>query len=207
MGSRKSGNYSERPNRKTTVEECLSLDANRWAREGALQAGTRQSGTWRWTYRSGGSFEVNYTVDTLPGSPRPSVRLWYNWAWQSSGREGSADSTVPLTTTRPRFGGLRWWFLCPLAANGQPCNRRVAKLHLPPPAWYFGCRHCHRLTYTSCQKSHQFDSAWRRLARQEGMDFRQASYLFREQFCPTSHPARRETKWLRWLGLCRGPLW
>jgi hypothetical protein len=36
--------------------------------------------------------------------------------------------------------------------NGRPCQRRVGKLYLPPGGRYYGCRHCHALTYTSCQE-------------------------------------------------------
>src|SRR5262249_13469992 len=62
------------------------------------------------------------------------------------------DYRVGLTTTRPRFGGLRWWFICPLVVNGYPCGRRVGKLYLPPGGRYSGCRHCCDLTYASCQQ-------------------------------------------------------
>lgn len=51
---------------------------------------------------------------------------------------------VWLTATRPRFGGLRWWFVCPLVVKGRSCKRRVGKLYLPPHGRYFGCRHCNR---------------------------------------------------------------
>ena len=82
----------------------------------------------------------------------PFVRLSYWCVWPGSRERESADYTVQLTTTRPRFGGLRWWFVCPLIVNGRPCDRRVGKLYLPPPARYFGCRRCHDLTYTSSQE-------------------------------------------------------
>jgi hypothetical protein len=65
----------------------------------------------------------------------------------------AVDYRVCLTTTRPRFGGLRWWFVCPLTKAGRPCTRRVGKLAgtrrasvvkvwaspfgLPPPALRF----------------------------------------------------------------------
>jgi hypothetical protein len=62
------------------------------------------------------------------------------------------DYRVLLTTTRPRFGGLRWWFVCPLVVRGYACERRVGKLYLPPGSRYFGCRHCHELTYRSAQE-------------------------------------------------------
>jgi hypothetical protein len=42
----------------------------------------------------------------------------------------------------------------------------VAKLYLPRR--YFGCRHCHGLTYTSCQESHKFDSLNRLMAQNLG---------------------------------------
>jgi hypothetical protein len=65
------------------------------------------------------------------------------------------DYKVSLAVTRPRFGGLRWWFLCPLIVNGRACGRRVGKLYLPPGGRHVGCRRCHRLTYTSCQQHDQ----------------------------------------------------
>lgn len=157
--------------KKTTVEQCLSLDANRWSREGVLRAGVFQSGTCRWTYPDGGSFAVNYAVDTTPGGQGPCVRLWYSWLWGQAGQPESASYTVELSTTRPRLGGLRWWFLCPLITRGQPCGRRVAKLHLPPRGRHFGCRGCHGLTYASCQESRKSDPLARLLATNMGEDY------------------------------------
>ena len=45
-----------------------------------------------------------------------------------------------------------------LLVSGGACNRRVDKRYLPPCARYFGCQHCHKLTYTSCEDSRKFDS-------------------------------------------------
>jgi hypothetical protein len=58
-----------------------------------------------------------------------------------------------------------------LVVGGVPCGRRAGKLYLPPGGRYFGCRLCHGLTYTSCQESHKYDAAFRRLARDTGFDF------------------------------------
>jgi hypothetical protein len=150
-----------RSSKKTVVEDCLSLDATRWMREGILRANALATGTWRWTYANGKGFSVNYAVDTRDPAD-PFVRLSYSWVWPSSPEPQSSDYRVRLTTTRPRFGGLRWWFVCPLIVQGQPCNRRVRKLYLPPAARYFGCRRCHELTYTSCQEHDGRVSALRR---------------------------------------------
>jgi hypothetical protein len=162
MGGLGSGNWYSR-DKKTVVERCLRLDANRWTREGILGPGVHRAGVWGWTYRSGAMFSVKFVVQTTDAS-RPVVWLSYWWTWNGTGEPQTADYLVHLTTTRPRFGGLRWWFLCPLAVNGRQCNRRVGKLYLPPAARYFGCRHCHDLTYTSCQESHQYERLFRFLA-------------------------------------------
>jgi hypothetical protein len=172
MGGSGSGNHDHwwRHGKKTAVEDCLSIDASRWKRQGILKAGVRLSGSWRWTYRSGSGFTVNFEVDTLDLSC-PFVRLWYSWVWTSTQQQGSDDYRVRLTATRPRFGGLRWWFVCPLIVDGRPCGRRVGKLYLPPRSRYFGCRHCHELTYTSCQERHKHDRLYRFMARNLGEDF------------------------------------
>ncbi len=63
------------------------------------------------------------------------------------------DYTIRLQSTRPYFGGLHWWFICPLLRLARPCNYRASKLYLPPGGRYYGCRHCYDLTYQSCQQS------------------------------------------------------
>jgi len=52
---------------------------------------------------------------------------------------GAAPYRVSLTTTPLPWGGLRWWFTCPLVVEGRSCGRRVGKLYLPPGRGYFGC--------------------------------------------------------------------
>jgi hypothetical protein len=71
--------------------------------------------------------------------------------------EHRAEQVVHLQTTRPNFGGVRWWFSCPRVADGRGCGRRVGKLYRPPEGRYFACRRCLDLTYESCQKSHRYD--------------------------------------------------
>lgn len=80
-----------------------------------------------------GYARLHYTVEPLYGR----------------GDEFNVDYKVPLVTTRPHFGGVRWWFLCP----GRRCGRRVAKLYFPPGngVKYFLCRLCYDLTYRSSQ--------------------------------------------------------
>jgi len=59
---------------------------------------------------------------------------------------------VRILSTQPHYGGQRWWFVCRLGLDQKSCNRRVERLYLPSGAVHFGCRHCHKLSYTSQQK-------------------------------------------------------
>jgi hypothetical protein len=182
MGGRGSGNHYHwhRRSKKTTVEASLSIDANRWMREGILRASVHLWGNWRWTYRSGSGFSVNYDVNTFD-LLQPVVRLSYSWTWRRSKEPQSESYLVQLTTTQPRFGGVRWWFVCPLVLNGAACNRRVGKLYLPPAARYFGCRQCHDLTYTSSQEAHSGESLLKHIAAEMGCSLRVVKRLMRRR--------------------------
>jgi hypothetical protein len=125
MGGPGSGNHDHwwRSGKKTTVEACLALDANRWMREGLLKAGVRLSGGWRWIYHGGRQNSITYEVDTLDMA-RPSVRLSYTLTHAGTEEREALDYRVALTTTSPRFGGLRWWFVCPLVVRLPPGGQR-----------------------------------------------------------------------------------
>jgi hypothetical protein len=153
MGGPGSGNHYHwwRGSKKTVVENCLNIDANRWIREGILRAGRLCAGSCHWTYKDGRECSIGFAM-VAPSGAEPLLRLSYSWTHPGTGEKEPVEYHVRLATTRPRFGGLRWWFICPLVVNGRPCGRRVGKLYLPSLARYFGCRHCHDLTYTSAQE-------------------------------------------------------
>jgi len=96
---------------------------------------------------------IGYEVDTQAPA-RPTVRLIYTLT-HPTGEKEDIDEPVRLQTTCPHWGGVRWWFTCPLVVDGTSCRRRVRKLYLPPGGRYFGCRHCHDLTYRSAQEHDQ----------------------------------------------------
>jgi hypothetical protein len=79
--------------------------------------------------------------------------------------------SLALSTTGCQFGGVRWWFHCPLSTDGVPCGRRCRMLYLA--GYYFGCRQCHRLTYRSTQTSDSRVYA----AVRGGLDFRRFQNL------------------------------
>ena len=66
-----------------------------------------------------------------------------------------------LTTTTPRFGGFRYWFLCPR------CGRRAGKLY-HVERW--ACRRCHNLAYQSQRLSkHPILRGFQRLDRVDAL--------------------------------------
>src|SRR5262245_20537800 len=104
MGGAGSGNHYHwwRSSKKTVVEDCLNLDANRWTREGILKAGAHLSGSCRWTYGSGRQSSIGYEVLTLDLDD-PMVRLSYSITRAGAEERESLDYQIHLETTRPRF--------------------------------------------------------------------------------------------------------
>ncbi len=118
---------------KRRVESCMTLAVPRTRR--APQVLSSDCGVWRWPKYG---FSVTYRMHRH--SPDLAMRLHY-WG---------VVQHVQLTATRPRYGGLRWWFECP------GCDRRASKLYLPPRKNLFMCRVCHDLSYESAQGSGAF---------------------------------------------------
>jgi hypothetical protein len=50
---------------------------------------------------------------------------------------------LPLSTSKTGYGGLRYWFACPL------CGKRKLVLHVHPLSQVVGCRRCLGLEYRS----------------------------------------------------------
>jgi hypothetical protein len=100
--------------------------------------------------------DFNLKYESLAGDPENSwLRLRYSIADYRSGEELKIDDKVYLAPTRPHFGGLRWWFVCP------HLNRRVRKLYLPLGGHHFWSRRAYELAYAS-QRETKFDRALRR---------------------------------------------
>ena len=70
--------------------------------------------------------------------------------YERNGDEVHLSYRIRLTTTPCRYGGERYWFICPSVKNGLACNRRVGVLYKPERGCpYFACLHCYDLTYKS----------------------------------------------------------
>lgn len=139
------GGYgSGRSGTRSTVENCLSVDANKLAKWKFFKPGTRWGNiTWSWRGEKSASCGILVKFDDY----RTICVFQYN----------SREITVNLSWYTPGFGGRRYFFLCPV------CGQRMRTLHFR--GGEIACRICHRLTYTSCNESHKFDSLFMRMAR------------------------------------------
>ncbi len=132
---------------RVTVEDGFTLDINKLIRDGNIRPGQWCSGTLRWTRVARGEEvgSIGYEAN-LMASDQAWLRLHYRV------NDEPQDYRVNLETTRPNYGGRRWWFRCP--AKG----RRVAKLHLPSGGQIFASRRTYRLAYQS-QRERAYDRA------------------------------------------------
>src|SRR3954447_26904390 len=151
--------------KRATVEGCLVLSVAPLVRKGALVAGAWTSGSWCWTY--GGEAAPHATIGYEASLIDP-ADAWLRLHYRAN--DEAVDYRVRLVTTRPTYGGLRWWFVCPLVRRDGGPPRRAAKLYLPPGGRYFGSRIGYGLTYASCQESGQFRGLHRHLAAELGTD-------------------------------------
>ena len=102
---------------------------------------------------------------------------------------GQEEQRIKLAESELYFG-TRSWFVC------FNCERRVAKLYLPPQAKIFKCRHCYSLTYelnTFNRKSPQGSVFYRinRVIKMINNRERMRSYLY------NGKPTLRFNRWLK----------
>ncbi len=107
-----------------------------------------RSGTITWT-RSGmwgeNKSSVGIEVSVMNGDDY--LRIHYTQTDNYSGEKKNFDYKIPLASTPCRYGGKRYWFICPWYKNGVYCGKRVGTLYKDGD--YFACRHCYELTYNS----------------------------------------------------------
>lgn len=122
-----------RMGRRRTVEQMLRLNAHKIMTH--VPNASRWRSTWRWQWRTWQGQQTSaIDIDVTVGER---ALLTYNWQGQPV-----QPYTVAVATTRPPFGGVRYWWLCPR------CGRRVADLY---GGKLFLCRQCHGLTYRTAQ--------------------------------------------------------
>jgi hypothetical protein len=135
---------------KRTVEDCKSISMPFLRRNGYFDYPGSQSIVWTNRF---GQQTASMTVMVHTSGGENYLRLCYTMTDRDTGKTTDIDYKVPLVTTPCHLGGVRWWFICPLSRNGVHCGRRVGVLYRAPRADYYGCRHCHNLSYESRNES------------------------------------------------------
>ena len=168
MGGYNSGRWGGRPTVEATG--CLRLDVNlvmRTVRRTLEKAGVPPLGpdrapaalthSWRWNKDGEAEpFAVASMALRFEGT-HSTARLCYSIRHLSA-ETGPQDYTVALETEPCRFGGWRWWWVCPVT------GRRCAVLYLPNGGKRFLSRGAYRLAYRS-QREDAIGRAHRRAAR------------------------------------------
>jgi hypothetical protein len=136
MGGSNSSRWHEH-RKKETVGDYPSLDATKLVKA----ALGRKSGVLSWMNPVDGQpiEPILYSLQSQE-EERLILSLWFPL------RLLDGKTKINFLTTKPHFGGVRHWFLCP------SCGLKVAKLYTPPDRVELACRTCHNLTYQSVQE-------------------------------------------------------
>jgi hypothetical protein len=132
--------------KKDTVEDCTCLSIAKLKEFGLLTGYCCSTLTWT-RKLSGRESSIGIVVNVLDEPYYAKVN--YTITDRSSGEKTDYDYKIPLVAEPCHFGGVRYWFICPLSRNGVPCGSRVGTLFLASGGKYFGCRHCYNLSYES----------------------------------------------------------
>ena len=159
MGGTGSSRWDEYA-RRITAEECRHLSVASLVRNGLLAREGGTEGRWVWRCCAGHPPDLSVTYRFQRLGPTGGL-LILSYTVQAT--EDPVQTRISLTATRPNFGGLRWWFLCPW------CYRRCGKVYMPPKGRHFACRRCHGLTYRTCQESHRWDLIAKEYAKTLGV--------------------------------------
>jgi hypothetical protein len=138
VGGAGSGNW-HRFGKKSTTDECHSVDVRYLHRNGLLKPGSWFTLRWSRAGRETGSIRGVVSGDNRPVQ----VTLLYRHRRGLGGEWEEIREPVELAWTPCNFGGERPWFICP----GAGCGRGVAVLY--GPGRYFLCRYCYDLSYQS----------------------------------------------------------
>jgi hypothetical protein len=112
-----------------------------------------RSGAITWTNGfTGNKSSVGIEVSTTDGDGY--LRIHYTQTANDTGEKKDFDYKIPLTTTPCRYGGKRYWFICPMSRNGEYCGRRVGVLYKDGDL--FACRHCYDLNYSSQKENRRY---------------------------------------------------
>lgn len=124
---------------KTTAGSCYQITVKN-LKLSEVAGYTKAKGILSWN--DGNSLGVYYHADSL--------LLLYAYT-SAQGERKEISERVTISKAPLHLGGFQWFIHCPA------CQRRSRTLYRPSYATRYLCRDCHKLSYLSCQQSHQWD--------------------------------------------------
>ena len=146
---------------------------------------------WTYTYTGEDAGSLGYEIRFEPQESDNKVgfmRLMYITTDRWTGEKTEIDYKIPIVVTTCNYGGIRFWFQCPLSRNGFYCGRRVGVLY--KISKYYGCRHCGDLVYADQNESK------RRRGVISDPDLQKAYRAIR-RFCYKNKPTKKYLKYLK----------
>ena len=131
-------------NKKTEADYLKKVEIW-WLKKYGYLEGYKYGGM-KWTNSFGKENSISFAVSTLY-EESSYIRFIYTQTDTDTNEKKDFDYKVQIVSTPCNFGGKRYWFICPLAKNNIPCNKRVGVLYKKGD--FFGCRHCYELSYES----------------------------------------------------------
>ena len=128
------------------IEHSYCLDVKTLRQQGCFRS--NKQGECRWYNGWGDRVGIVWYRVTLGEKGYGEIQFHYIDVWYVFylpwGETIKTEERIALTATPCRYGGKRWWLLCP------PSNKhRVTKLYAPYSSPFFKCRNCHELIYRS----------------------------------------------------------
>jgi hypothetical protein len=176
MGGYLSGRRGGRP----TVESCPTLDLYKLIRQKTFLPDHHCSGSIVWTRVGSGEGVASIGYEASLRGESGQVRLCHK-ARLTNGEKTDVDDAILIATTVQPFGGVRWWFICPITRD------RVSKLHLPDGAFSFASRRAYQLGYRSQRETLRDRASSRTFKLRNRLGGRGGIG------CPIPKP-----KWMRW---------
>jgi hypothetical protein len=124
------------------TQDCLRLDVAQLMRQHFIAPGQHTTGTLTWACTTSGSISarIGFEADL-----RDVDAAWMRVRRLPTTKPSAScrREQLRLVTTIPTYGGMRWWFLCPLS------GRRVRVLYRPLQGECFASRQAGGLAYRS----------------------------------------------------------
>ena len=106
------------------------------------------SGIIKWTRNEPqGENKSSVGIEILTEEGKEYLRIHYTQTEINTKSQKDFNYKILLTKTSCKYGGKRYWFICPYNNGEKQCGKRIGTLYKDGD--YFACRHCYDLTYSS----------------------------------------------------------